>query len=61
MHKCRDLWRRFSGRRDGTLWYYRECLRALESGWDHPVLRELREAVGRLEALTARPAPQQPA
>jgi (p)ppGpp synthase/HD superfamily hydrolase len=45
------LWDRFSGRREGTLWYYREALRALAVGWEHPILRELSEAVDKLEEL----------
>jgi (p)ppGpp synthase/HD superfamily hydrolase len=47
------LWDRFTGKRDGTLWYYREALVALAEGWDHPIVRELREAVETLEGLVA--------
>lgn len=35
------VWNRFSGGRDGTLWYYREMLKALRTDWDHPILIEL--------------------
>ncbi len=35
------LWDRFNATRDQTLWYYREVLRALGEGWEHPVLEEL--------------------
>lgn len=45
------LWDRFTGKRAGTLWYYREALNALNDGWDHPILREYREAVDRMEAM----------
>ncbi len=43
------LWSRFSGGRDGTLWYYRAACEALHDGWSHPVLIELEEAVAALE------------
>lgn len=45
------LWGRFSGGRDGTLWYYQEALRALAVGWEHPILRELHEVVEHLNRL----------
>jgi len=44
------LWDRFKGGRDGTLWYYDEMVRALSRNWDHPLLRELRDMFGRLQA-----------
>lgn len=44
------LWDRFTGGRDGTLWYYDEMIRALSQNWDHPLLRELRDTVTRLQA-----------
>lgn len=39
------VWQRFRGGRMGTLWYYDLMLEALEDGWSHPILRELRECV----------------
>lgn len=42
------LWERFSAGRDGTLWYVQAAVEALGDGWDHPILRELAEAVERL-------------
>ncbi len=39
---------RFTGRRDGTLWYYEHVASALGVGWAHPLLDELKEAVGGL-------------
>jgi GTP pyrophosphokinase len=47
------VWARFRGGRDGSLWYYGEVVRALGSGWSHPVLGELAAAVDTLrgEAL----------
>ena len=43
-----EVWQRFKGGRDGTLWYYTEVLRALGTGWAHPILRELAGAVDAL-------------
>ncbi len=39
------VWERFAGKRDGSLWYYRELPGALGDGWGHPILEELRDAV----------------
>lgn len=36
---------RFSGKRDGTLWYYREVGTALADGWRSPLLDALQEEV----------------
>jgi (p)ppGpp synthase/HD superfamily hydrolase len=35
-----DLWSRFTGRRDGTLWYYRAMVNALRSAGSSPVVEE---------------------
>jgi (p)ppGpp synthase/HD superfamily hydrolase len=40
-----SVWRMFKGGRDNTLWYYAEMVRALGTGWSHPILRELSDAV----------------
>lgn len=45
-----EVWTRFRGGRDGTLWYYAEVVRALSLGWSHPILRDLREVVEELHA-----------
>lgn len=42
------VWDRFQGRRDGSLWYYTEIVRVLGDGWDHPILKELTDAVNAL-------------
>lgn len=42
---------RFSGRRDGTLWYYRQVHEALAEGWHSPLLDQLKREV---EALHLR-------
>jgi (p)ppGpp synthase/HD superfamily hydrolase len=46
-----DLWGRFTGGRDGTLWYYRALANVLTS-LDCIVARELEETVATLEATT---------
>lgn len=43
---------RFSGGVDGTLWYYRGVLEALGTGWEHPILDELRSQVDAMHALS---------
>jgi (p)ppGpp synthase/HD superfamily hydrolase len=59
LHNCRTLrldvlqhgpetLERFSGKRDGTLWYYRAVVDALGQGWSHPLLALLREEVDAL-------------
>jgi hypothetical protein len=45
------VWDRFSGKREGSLWYYSKILGVLSEGWRHPILDELREAVDRLEII----------
>jgi len=40
-----EVWRRFKAGQDDTLWYYGEMVRALSTGWSHPILRELSSAV----------------
>jgi (p)ppGpp synthase/HD superfamily hydrolase len=47
------LWDRFSAPREGTLWYYREVVEALATGWEHTLVGELRAVV---EAMHAHPA-----
>jgi (p)ppGpp synthase/HD superfamily hydrolase len=47
-----SLWTRFKGGRAGTLWYYGAMLDFLREGWNHPILDELAESVGRMNALT---------
>jgi (p)ppGpp synthase/HD superfamily hydrolase len=48
-----DLWSRFTGRRDGTLWYYRAMVNALRSAGATPVVEELDRVVSELEMLAA--------
>src|SRR5690606_29963050 len=44
-----DVWQRFTKGEEGTLWYHREMLTALEAAWEHPILVELRDALKELE------------
>ena len=43
----------FRGGLSGTLWYYGAMVEALETGWSHPMLDELRRAVDELNELVA--------
>lgn len=43
-----DVWQRFTGGREGTLWYYAEAVRALSSSWTSPILREVADVVDKL-------------
>lgn len=45
-----ELWKRFTGTKDQTLWYYREVVVALGSDWSHPLLDDLRREVDALAA-----------
>jgi len=42
------LWSRFTGGRDGTLWYYQSVCHVLGQGWSHPLLDRLRRDVDTL-------------
>ena len=48
-----DLWSRFTGRRDGTLWYYRAMVNAFRAVESSPVVEELDRVVTELETLAA--------
>lgn len=47
-----DVFKRFNGKRDGTLWYYQALVRAFAArlGGDHALVRELDHAVARMGA-----------
>ncbi len=57
------VWTRFHGRRDGTLWYYREVLAALNvpradtQVTNEPLLQELTRAIKELFTLAGEPLP----
>ena len=60
-----DLWKRFRGGREGTLWYYRSLLDAYRELPDRglaegPLARELGRVVEELERLTSRPSARAP-
>ena len=46
------LWRRFNGRREGTLWYYRALVDAFKEEESTPLVQELERAVAEMERLT---------
>ena len=46
-----DLWDRFNGGREGTLWYYREISDTLRKADDRPVVQELDRVVTEMERL----------
>jgi len=46
-----DLWKRFNGGKDGTLWYYRAVIDALPD--ENPIVEELGRVVGDLEDLSS--------
>ncbi|CDM92674.1 HD domain-containing protein [Limnospira fusiformis SAG 85.79] len=46
-----QLWDRFSGKRDGTLWYYRSLITAFRAGGLTPLVDELDRVVSELERL----------
>ncbi len=51
------VWQRFQADRDQVLWYYRELVTALESGWQHPLLEALRAEVAALCRAAEESAP----
>jgi GTP pyrophosphokinase len=50
------VWDRFSGRRDGTLWYYRAVLDVLREGTPNRLIDELQRVVTELETQTCNTA-----
>jgi len=54
------LWQRFSGGREGTLWYYRDLAEALKRPHSEPLVKELSRLVAEIETLTGGPAPWSP-
>ncbi len=44
------LWGRFTGGKDGTLWYYRELLNAFKVAGSSPLIEELERTLSDLEA-----------
>jgi (p)ppGpp synthase/HD superfamily hydrolase len=46
-----QVWRMFKGDKDAHLWYMEEMLRALAHQWEHPLLRELADAIETLHQI----------
>ncbi len=46
-----ELWNRFNGGREGTLWYYRAVVQRLREGKGDPLIEELDRVVSELERL----------
>jgi GTP pyrophosphokinase len=44
-----SLWRRFSGGKDGTLWYYRALIQAFREAGTNPLIEELGRVVTEIE------------
>jgi (p)ppGpp synthase/HD superfamily hydrolase len=49
-----DLWDRFTGGKEGTLWYYRALIEAYTAAGTNPVVEELDRVVREIEALARR-------
>ena len=49
-----EIWERFAGRKEGTLWYYRSVLDVLSQAGRTPLIEELDRVVSQLEQLTER-------
>jgi len=52
-HHGEDIWERFQGKRDGTLWYYEEVADALARRYRQAITRDLVEEVGTLLKLAS--------
>ena len=50
-----ELWDRFTGAKEGTLWYYRALIEAYAGADSNPVVEELDRAVREIEALAEHP------
>ncbi len=44
------IWARFSGRREGTIWYYQAVAEAIAHDWPHPLAERLADEVAGLGA-----------
>jgi (p)ppGpp synthase/HD superfamily hydrolase len=50
-----DIWNRFQGKRDGTLWYYETVAHTLLRRYFTQLTRDLQEAVDELLKITSKP------
>jgi GTP pyrophosphokinase len=46
-----EIWERFTGKKEGTLWYYRSIVEVLNQKTSHPLIQELQQVVVQLETL----------
>ena len=46
-----EIWRRFTGGKEGTLWYYRALVDAFRAHGDSPLMEEFDRVVGEMERL----------
>ena len=53
-----EVWDRFQGSREETLWYYREVTQALIRSGRTPLVDELERVVGEIERLAGRQVPR---
>ncbi len=53
-----EVWERFRGSREETLWYYREVTQALIRSGRTPLVDELERVVGEIERLAGRQVPR---
>ena len=51
-----ELWQRFNGGKEGTLWYYRALVEAFETAGSNPVVEELDRVVAEMEHLSGKRA-----
>ncbi|MGH3105713.1 MAG: HD domain-containing protein [Rubrobacteraceae bacterium] len=51
-----ELWQRFNGGKEGTLWYYRALVEAFEIAGSNPVVEELDRVVTEMERLSGKRA-----
>ncbi len=56
-----ELWGRFTGGKEGTLWYYRALVEAYAGAGPNPVVEELDRVVREIEALAGRDGAAKPA
>lgn len=48
-----EVFERFAGKKDGTLWYYRALVEAFRQRGSHPLIEELDRVVSELESLAS--------
>jgi hypothetical protein len=51
------LWDRFTGGKDGTLWYYRSLIDALSTANKNELIEELERVVNEIDRLSNSPNP----